>query len=434
MYDVLSEELESESKPTDLYGLEPKGIGTPFVESLSGYILRLASAHMVRLPILMKDVIIERYLREAELLGKHNAIVKNINGTGVYSEAMVITLEKLTGQSNLKLLTMLPFAGLLSDYKLTDSIRGYCPFCLGQQRETAKEPYIQLLWCLMPFQHCIVHGVKLNLPCPKCGCIYPLWPDSAPAIGYCCRCRSWLGLPPSEVKNTYRIDTKFRDFPIRLLERINEFDVAPPTATFPSMLKYIIGNKMKVKENTALARLVRRGAFTIESWLSGQQLPTMTSVLSLSRCFNLDPMDIIATSGEEMERRDQNILSEINIHEEHLYTLDWKQLHGLLNDVANNKASAMRIEDIASVYKCQPDQITERYPQLSILVENRFNQMMRNRVNSQNTVTLADKVESIVTQFLSSGVEPSKRRVKDIVGLKGLWILPLISYRYNSVK
>lgn len=434
MYDVISDEIDLECKPTDLYGIEPIGVGTPFVESLSGYIQRLASAHMVKLPTLMKYVIIDKYLQEADRLGKHNAIVKNIDGTGLYSAAMVNTLENLTGQCNLKLLTMQAFTGLFSDYQLTNSNQGYCPYCLQEQKETSNQPYIQLLWCILPFRYCVIHGVSLNMPCSTCGFKFPQWTESSPAIGYCCSCKSWLGLPASGTKSVNFNDSTFSDFPIRLLARIEDFAEFPPPATFPSMLKYLIGNKMKVKENSAIARLIKQSKFTVDSWMSGQQLPTMKSVLSLSKCFNLDPMDIIFTSGADMETRDQKIMATIDKYEEQIQTVDWTKLHGLLCDVANSKASAMRIEDIARVYKCTPYQITEKYPELSMSVENRFNKMMRNKVNSQGDVTLAGRVESIVNQFISNGVRPTKTLVKDIVGLNGLWILPLIFYKYNSLK
>ena len=60
-----------------LYRLEPYGIGTPWVESLTGYITRLAEAHCVSTGIL--------YAKEiAPVVGKGNIFTFRLTGTAGY--------------------------------------------------------------------------------------------------------------------------------------------------------------------------------------------------------------------------------------------------------------------------------------------------------------------------------------------------------------
>src|SRR3989442_15327646 len=56
-------------RPTGLYSLAPIGVGTPMVESLTGYVVRLAEAHCVSAGLL--------YWKEIRrLAGKGGALVK----------------------------------------------------------------------------------------------------------------------------------------------------------------------------------------------------------------------------------------------------------------------------------------------------------------------------------------------------------------------
>src|SRR5580700_10421954 len=91
-----------------LYHLAPIGMGTPMVESLSGYIVRLAEAHCVSAGVL--------YAKEIKALaGKGNIFsfrVENqagysthtINGFGSPAADFVRALETLTGRRDLSCL------------------------------------------------------------------------------------------------------------------------------------------------------------------------------------------------------------------------------------------------------------------------------------------------------------------------------------------
>jgi len=73
-WDVTVPTLPARSR---LYRLEPYGIGTPWVESLTGYITRLAEAHCVSTGIL--------YAKEiAPVVGKGNIFTFRLTGTAGY--------------------------------------------------------------------------------------------------------------------------------------------------------------------------------------------------------------------------------------------------------------------------------------------------------------------------------------------------------------
>jgi hypothetical protein len=94
---------------TRLYHLPPIGLGTPMVESLTGYVVRLAEAHCVSAGVL--------YWKEIRLLADKGNIftfrVSNtdgysthtINGLGAPATDFVRALQALTGHRDLSSLT-----------------------------------------------------------------------------------------------------------------------------------------------------------------------------------------------------------------------------------------------------------------------------------------------------------------------------------------
>ena len=93
-------------RPTRLYSLAPIGVGTPMVESLTGYVVRLAEAHCVSADLL--------YWKEIRsLAGKGNIFTfrvtngngystHTINSLGAPAADFVRVLEMLTGRHDLR--------------------------------------------------------------------------------------------------------------------------------------------------------------------------------------------------------------------------------------------------------------------------------------------------------------------------------------------
>src|SRR5438552_9469840 len=97
-----------------LYTLKPVGIGTPFVESLSGYIARLADAHAVsvadlvgrELSPLASNPLVYPYSDEGNS-DSHGFRARSyaINGLGDVSRTWVEVLQAATLRTDLRFLT-----------------------------------------------------------------------------------------------------------------------------------------------------------------------------------------------------------------------------------------------------------------------------------------------------------------------------------------
>ncbi|WP_129125941.1 TniQ family protein [Geomonas oryzae] len=178
-----------------LYHLLPIGVGTAQVESLTGYIVRLAEAHCVPVMTLIAKEIAPManaaYLREKELRG-FNKFSRMINGFGVVAATFKDALESLTLRKDLMYLTLLPWQKVMTNKCLLRQSQAWCPECYEEWKDAGKIIYFPLLWALNMITICPVHSRELIMECPFCKCnLYFI--DSYSRAGFCSKCGYWLG-------------------------------------------------------------------------------------------------------------------------------------------------------------------------------------------------------------------------------------------------
>jgi transcriptional regulator with XRE-family HTH domain len=186
-----------------LYPLEPIGIGTSFVESLAGYVMRLADAHAVSVGDLVgrelwadasKRSLSSWPFRRQNRAKSHgfHACAHAINGFGESSKRWVDALERATLRTNLRLLTLLPFEGVFSCPAVFRRTRAWCSACYEDSQTCGTAVYEHLLWTIGLATMCPRHRRPLEVECPHCRWrLTPLSVYSRP--GYCSRCQRWLG-------------------------------------------------------------------------------------------------------------------------------------------------------------------------------------------------------------------------------------------------
>jgi hypothetical protein len=247
-----------------LHSIEPIGIGTAFVESLTGYMIRLAASHAVRVSDL-----IEHELRTSIPYFHAPAGIPNaINGINESARNWVAALERFTLRDNLQLLTLLPFAPLLSTPLLVRRERAWCPSCYESRAAQGQEVYEQLLWCLQCVQMCPLHNKPLQTSCPACHRgLRPLCAVSRP--GFCSRCHQWLGLRGSSTQ-----ETRPTDYQVWVAQQFGQLlEIAPHAQPVGKeniqkmLVRYVSsfseGNRMAVAESAGC----RRSSFY--NWYNG---------------------------------------------------------------------------------------------------------------------------------------------------------------------
>ena len=187
------------------YPLEPIGVGTPLVEGLTGYLLRLAEAHAVPVAALTEE------LRRCVPIARpgsggiendcpYGLLSYSANGVEESAAKWARALNTATLRSDLRNLTLLAFVGFLCSLSLFRRFRTWCPACFGEWRSSNRSIYEPLLWSLTVARVCPYHRQPFVSLCPRCGQpMRPIMSLSRP--GYCGRCGGWLGATPAKARS-----------------------------------------------------------------------------------------------------------------------------------------------------------------------------------------------------------------------------------------
>lgn len=148
-----------------LYRLPLERIGESDVESLYGYMQRLALAHKVSLKDLMESVFRPVLIEKSMKYGQGPFVLRWLRGhmLGVSEEAeqWVQVLEKLTNSTNLRRGTLRWMSDCISQQDLISTKHSYCPACLAERVVSGTAEHDPLLMHLKALEVCPWHGVRL---------------------------------------------------------------------------------------------------------------------------------------------------------------------------------------------------------------------------------------------------------------------------------
>lgn len=189
-FDLCCAEMPLIPARSRFHALEPVGIGTPMVESLTSYVIRLADSHAVR----VGDLITRELTPLVGWMTGTTNIRYSLDGVGKTAQRCVEVLGKLTSIKTLQYLTMLPFSLLFPAPRLVRSMRAWCPQCYSDMRERGQTIWDPLLWSLRSVEACTQHNRLLETKCPFCEQpLRPIARSSTP--GRCSICHQWLCAP-----------------------------------------------------------------------------------------------------------------------------------------------------------------------------------------------------------------------------------------------
>jgi len=264
-----------------LYSLAPIEIGTAFVESLSGYVERLAEAHAVSAGSLIGR---ELFGRPAGANPINVGLLSYaINGVGGSAKRWVQALENVTSRPDLRYLTLLPFERLFPQPFLFRPVRAWCPPCYQMMATQGGPVYEPLSWCLKLVDVCPRHHRFLADKCPHClRSLRPLTAATRP--GACSRRGLWLGstinqaaLPASDAAPT--------EYQLWLAESIGELLASAPQIN-PERLRdrarealAAYANAFTEGNRTAVADIAGCGRGVFYSWFKGDQVPRIDTLV-----------------------------------------------------------------------------------------------------------------------------------------------------------
>lgn len=184
---------------TLIYNIEPIGLGTPFVESLTSYICRLSNYHCLTtgnfVSKLLAPYLNKYYITAIGGRGGNGFFDSSagINGVGTLAQDFVNVLQKLNQRTDLEKLTLLYWSKVLPTRGLMRKKRVWCPACYQESIVNKTPIYDQLLWFLQEVESCSKHRISLVNTCKFCYKEQQILSRNT-APGYCQQCNKWLGI------------------------------------------------------------------------------------------------------------------------------------------------------------------------------------------------------------------------------------------------
>lgn len=293
--------------------LEPLGIETSAVESLTSYFSRLAISHSISVGTLYEFEIIPRlnkpYLVSPQHLGPASTLmgsfrnqIKNINGVGKIAREWTELLEKMTLRRDLKCLTFLPWSEVLTHLKLLKPAQAWCPVCYEEmQHNTVYQP---LIWSVDLVKICLRHRVCLVDRCSKCERQFPALARRAKP-GFCPRCDNWLGA----IADEYGADRFFKVSELEwqefVCDNVGELISVTPTLSCTSskdcIAKWlqICADRVTQGKMQRLSALLGIHNLTVHEWRQGRIKPVLFNLLRICYCLDLRLVDLLAGIGIE---------------------------------------------------------------------------------------------------------------------------------------
>ncbi|WP_319240212.1 TniQ family protein [uncultured Propionivibrio sp.] len=272
-----------------LFSLAPGGAGTPDQEGLLSLLIRTCHAHAVNPRLVIRDIFSEAEpsIRRIPTAAFYQHLAGTMNGLGKYAELFVSAMEKLTGRTNLRVLTMLPWQSLFphNGQGMLARHRRWCPVCLHQQRLNSEVAAWPLIWSLDTYSFCRRHLVPLEHCCPSCGKAQPFVP-SYPDLGICSHCHRPLGCrhEPQEVSE---FQHWIADALSGIVEQQSETGFSPSLEVFH---KFLVGQVEAHTEGNraAFCRALGLNEFAISGWLNKGERPSITQFLTI--CYGTKTM------------------------------------------------------------------------------------------------------------------------------------------------
>ena len=416
-----------------LYHLEPIGVGSSLVESLTSYVIRLAEAHSIPPRVLVSYEIAphlkQSYLgRSLDYRGRVDTQVltlfwresMTLNGLTSWAEDWVQALEHLTQRQDLSFLTMLSWRSVFSPFRLMRRTQAWCPVCYEEWREAGKVLYQPLLWALQSIHLCPQHDIPLLEQCPSEECKHKLpFLFSQIQVGYCPKCHRWLGGPlqrhESASPSSKEMEKQRHQQERQALGEMLAF--APSLTTPPQQEVFLLTTTTYIHEMTngngaEFARQSQLREGTLYDWIHVRKLPQHDRFLRMCVSLGVSPLDWL--TGKTLEA----IASKKLVPRKQLSVkkrrgkgrnVDAKSARSALEAALHSSEGfTSSAEQIASSLGCSPTFLITKFPKLyQALVEKRRNERRERKDERMQELRIA-----LEATLRSEGPPPSLNQVE----------------------
>ena len=291
-----------------LYRLEPIGIATPYVESLTSYITRLAGEHCLTLKALVMGEIfpsqgkvmtkLDHYRQVSQLWASDGPY---LNGVSSIASSWVEMMQSLTLCDGLRFLTMLTWVEVTAGSTLVRQKKAWCPKCYNEWQQVHHPLYEPLLWALLSVKVCQRHRQHLVTRCQYCQAELRFLSQFA-RQGYCTRCTRWLGcISGLEEAGNIAIDADDFEKQCWIAERVGDLLAAAPKLLMAPTKEQMVTNLSQYTNQygsvSTLAHMMNVTPGWLWKYLHGDGLPYFNYLLQLCYTLSIPPLEFLTESS-----------------------------------------------------------------------------------------------------------------------------------------
>lgn len=413
-----------------LFRLEPIGIGTDAVESLTSYIARLAAEHCTSpRKLLLNEVLVPDGKSIAHYLTSRVSLARHLNGIHELTDIVTTTFERLTLRDDLRHMTLLNWRAVLSHNNLLRSNRAWCAFCYEDWLSEGRVIYDPLTWAIEIITVCPKHNKSLYEICPKCTRQLSFF-DKHYIPGHCSWCQTWLGstnqshLNPATFESVVQTElTRQSQIVLTVSELLSRSSNINPISTpdyFIANLADSIDKKARRNINF-FADLVGIWSGTIRRLLDWRTKLRLEVLCKLCSRLNASPLDLLLDKGKGAAFQKRHLLLERDIPMDREIT-PWEKVEGNLQ-LALEENPPPSMEAVARRMGYHPTKVKNHHPELCQQIFNRYWIYRRDRHPPRKKMISAFKAA------LKEEPPPSLQRV-----LKRLGCLDTGYYYYENYK
>lgn len=422
-----SVEVPSRSR---LYSLAPLGLQTPFGESLTSYVNRLAWAYQVGPRVLVRYEIVPRldfpyqiYLSDVGKMSIGRNKTRSVNGAGVAANDWSDTLERLTLRSDLRSLNLRQWGSQLPTMGLLRTSPAWCPSCYQEWREKEQSLYQPLLWMLQILHICPLHNVRLQQFCPQCNKHQSIIFLNTKQ-GYCTQCHSWLGtfsLVGEEVRDEQLLWQHW------VVKAFYELHQASASSTPFSWGQIAVGLRSCVssyRSENHLATLLGLGSSVLPGWLDGKQTPSLNSILAVCYALDVSPVHLLQNNIDFLRaaRPTRKLPWPSRINRSYSES-DRQRALALMRAVLEDREPPLAVSQIADRLGLGTQLLFSWFPQECKRIVAQYQAHLKQKAE-QRMERICCEVREATIHLHSQGIYPSKVRVAKAIAYPSVMRIP----------
>ena len=386
-----------------LYNLKPIGIGTPYVESLTSYIKRLAEAHSVSAGNLIRKELIPDMERNYVMINhfvRNNAIKINTMQSDI-SDCIVRILGEKTCNNSLIHLTMSAWKECFESRNTFRKNNAWCPFCFEESLKSNEPLYEQLIWTFRDVDICRKHQTPLVQKCPYCNALNTFISHSR--VGYCSKCNYWLGLRSDENAQIPLINDEWHNW---VYDNVGQLLTVLPIIEEANLIKF---RKNLSRLNISMRRICKEINVShglIRNW--GGSKPCLTDVLGLSFKVGYSVYELLTQDIETFT--DVFLNRKIVTKNKNFRNItDIKELKRALDEaISNNGVSLTKLSKQVNTKNAT---IKKYFPKEFEILKVNYNKFLR--VQKEEKINL---IKNTMKLLIHNGVYPSRKALRCELG------------------